>query len=414
LEKVYVTGIGITGPCGNTAKEFWDGLLSGKSFISTLSGINKDIFPSNIGGMVKNITPEKYFSRRLLNKCSRFSVLSLLACNEALGDAGIDMTSYDKTRIGIFVGNNSGGWESANNGLKVLHREGPQYISPFLASNWFPAAPQGHISLAFGIKGYSKTVISDRVSGLLAIAYAARTIRAGLIDAAIVGGVETPLDEWALQFYHSSGILCSSYETPEKAYRPFDRRKQGMVLAEGAAFMVLESAESVRKRNAGERVRANIREFCMVYDGTTNAEPDTKVEQYKRAIDTAIKRSVVNPDDIRLICPDGTAVEEDDMVEVRALNEYWGSKSMDKYCTCPKASFGNTIGAASAFDAVLSILSMNTSTLPFISNLEDEGNCRGLNFVKKENIRATINSSLILSRGFGGVAAAMVINNREF
>ena len=413
-KKVFVTGIGMVGPCGNTAKEFWDGLLSGNSFISRLGGISRDVFPSNIGGVVKNIEPEKYFSKRLLNKCSRFSILSLLACNEAIEDAGLNIEEYDRARVGIFFGNNSGGWESARKGLQVLHSEGPQSISPFLASNWFPAAPQGHISLAFGIKGYSKTVISDRASGMLAISYAANAIRAGTIDAAIVGGVETPLDEWALKFYHTSGFLCSSFEKPESAYRPFDQGRQGMVLAEGAAFMVLESEESIRRRNAFEKIRANIRGFCMVYDGQKNADTNARVEQYTRAITTAIDKSGVHPEDIDLISLDGAAVAEEDMIEIKALDKFYGDmKYKKRYCICPKASFGNTIGAASAFDSVLAVLSMNHSVLPLIMNLENEVEASGLNFVKKYNVYATTNSALVITKGIGGVAASMVINNKE-
>lgn len=412
-KKVFVTGVGAVGPCGNTAKTFWNGLLSRKNFISKLSSNGERTISPYIGGIVENINPENYFSTRFLNKCSRFSILSLIASREAILDAGINMDESNKEKIGVFVGNNSGGWESAREGLKMIHKESSRLVSPYLASNWFPAAAQGHISIAFGIKGYSKTVIADRVSSLLAISYAAKAIRMGKIDIAIVGGVETPLDDWALTFYNTTGILNKSTKSPENAYKPFDKERKGMVLAEGAAYLVLESEESVKRRNAQSKIKANIQGFSMTHSGTKDQQAKS-IEQCSASIRMAIENSDISIDDIKLVSLDGVATESDDIVEARALNQVFKNKVQDKYFICPKASFGNTIGASGAFDVVLAIQSMNNSILPCMANLENEDTECNLNFVSQKNISVPTNSALIMSRGLGGISSGLVINNKNY
>lgn len=413
-KRVCVTGIGLVGPCGNTTQSFWEGILSGKSFIKTIKRIDQDVFTANFGGQVEKIEPEQYFSKRLLKKCSRFSVLSLLAGHEAILDSGLDIRNTDKSRIGIFVGNNSGGWESARNGLQVMHSEGPVFVSPFLASNWFPAAAQGHISLAFGVKGFSKTVIADRASGLLAISHAAKAIRNGIVDIALAVGVETPLDEWAYAFYNTSGLLCSGAEDISKAYKPFDRKRNGMVLAEGAAVMVLESEDSVRQRAADDKIKANIQGYYMSNSGGMNVEEKAEVEQCSKTIAKAISMSDITQNEITLISLDGAAASNDDHIECIAVRNVFGDNISDKSAICPKASFGNTIGASGVFDAVLSIQSMNHSICPFIVNLEDQDPKCDLPFVKEKHIEKKIHSVLVISRGMGGISSAMVINHKKF
>lgn len=217
----------MVGPCGNSAGAFWEGLLSGRNYMTPLQLEHTTGAAPPFAGQVSGMEPERVISKRLLKKCSRFSVMSILAAKDAMDDAHWELDQMSRKRIGIFVGNNSGGWESARNGLRVLHTEGAPFIDPNLASNWFPAAAQGHMSLAFDIKGYSKTVIADRSSGLLAIAYAARAIRSGIIDAAIVGGAETPLDPWALSFYNTEGLLNLKADRPQAAYQPFVESRSG-------------------------------------------------------------------------------------------------------------------------------------------------------------------------------------------
>lgn len=396
--KVFVTGVGMVGPCGNNATAFWDGLLSGRNYMTPLQleGTVGAVPP--FAGQVSGMEPEQVMSKRLFKKCSRFSVMSILAAKDAMDDANWDLGTMSLERIGIFVGNNSGGWESARNGLRVLHTEGAPFIDPNLASNWFPAAAQGHMSLAFGIKGYSKTVIADRSSGLLAIAYAARAIRSGIIDAAIVGGAETPLDPWALSFYSSEGLLNLKADSPETAYRPFVEARSGIALAEGAAFLCLESERSLQRRESVGRVRASIQGFGFTNDGQESAPLEESVAQCTRAIRLAIGHSDIHPEQIGYLSLDGAASSRQDGIECSAIQEVFGGSVSGKWASCPKTSFGNTIGAAGAFDTALSVLAMNHGQLPGLPYLAASAPDSSLNFVAGISRRVSVESSLILSR----------------
>ncbi len=403
-KRIFITGIGLVGPGGNNLRSFWESLLIGQDSIATLPNIAPEKFPLNFGGQVIGLEPEQYFNKRFLNKCSRFSVLSLIACRDAIKDAGLNLQCMDGKRVGVFVGNNSGGWESARNGLEVLHTEGPQFVSPFLASNWFPAAPQGHISLAFGIKGFSKTIIADRASSSLAIGYAAMAIKRGHIDIAVVGGVETPLDEWALAFYGSAGIFCSK----KADYQPFDNNRSGMVPAEGAAFLILESEKSVQSRNHQEHIQAELLGFGVTNDGARVARIEEKVSQCARAIEIAVNASGRDPAEINHISLDGAANKEDDVVECRAINRAFNGRQ-DIYATCPKTYFGNTIGASGAFDVSLAVVSSNNSTMLPLANMQDQDLECDLNFVKESPLKEQIKSSLIINRGMGGTSCALIV-----
>ncbi|MFC6652973.1 beta-ketoacyl-[acyl-carrier-protein] synthase family protein [Paenibacillus rhizoplanae] len=407
---VFVTGVGMVGPCGNSAGAFWEGLLSGRNYMTPLQLEGTTGAAPPFAGQVSGMEPERVISKRLLKKCSRFSVMSILAAKDAMDDAHWELDQMSRERIGIFVGNNSGGWESARNGLRVLHTEGAPFIDPNLASNWFPAAAQGHMSLAFGIKGYSKTVIADRSSGLLAIAYAARAIRSGIIDAAIVGGAETPLDPWALSFYNTEGLLNLSADRPQTAYRPFVEGRSGLALAEGAAFLCLESERSIQKREASRRVRASIQGFGFTNDGQAAAPPEESVAQCARAIRLAIGHSETQPEQIGYLSLDGAASAREDGIECSAIQEVFSSSAEAKWAGCPKTVFGNTIGAAGAFDVALGVLAMNHGELPGLPYLAESVQDNGLNFVPGISRRIAVESSLILSRGRGGVSSALVVN----
>jgi len=400
MKRVFVTGIGVVGPSGVTFHEFWHNITLCKSSITLLKHLSPP-FASYYGGIIDHIAPDKYFSRRLLNKCSRFSKLALLAVNDALNNAKMDLNEIDKSQIGIFVGNNSGGWESAHQGLKTLHTEGPEYVSPFLASNWFPAAPQGHISLAYGIKGYSKSVIADRASSLLAINYATKLILNGDLELAIAGGTEAPLDEWALTFYKSSGLMA---DIPE--YKPFSNNRNGMCLAEGAAFFILESEESIARRGAQSCVLAEIKGFGFSLAGSFDVKLDLAIQQCSRAMQNALLQSHLSPDKIDLISLDGAANEFDDSVEAQSIKKVFGNKYNSVNAFCPKILFGNTIGASGAFDLALSIAAMNHSTIPCIVDL----NNWDLNCAPYRNKQAEINSAMIISRGFGNVSSVLIVS----
>ncbi|MCK5011366.1 MAG: beta-ketoacyl-[acyl-carrier-protein] synthase family protein, partial [Deltaproteobacteria bacterium] len=173
--RVVITGLGIVAPSGIGKAAFWDGMKEGTSFISPISKFDASRYPSRIAGEVRELKIPNSFSKRLLKKLDRFSHLALVAADLALKDGNVELADENLNRVGVFMGNALGGWEYAETELRDLYVEGLDGVSPYQATAWFPAAPQGQISIYYGIKGYSKTVISDRASSLMALGYAART-----------------------------------------------------------------------------------------------------------------------------------------------------------------------------------------------------------------------------------------------
>ena len=176
LRQVAVTGVGIVAPSGVGKEEFWQNIKEGKSFVSPITRFDASAYPSQVAGQVKDLD-SSHLSRRLLKKMDRFSVMALVAAEQTLEDAGIDLAKEDPYSVGVFLGNTLGGWLYAETELRDLYQEGRNGVSPYNASAWFAAAPQGHISIYYGIKGYSKTVVADRAGALMAIGYAVRVIR---------------------------------------------------------------------------------------------------------------------------------------------------------------------------------------------------------------------------------------------
>ncbi|WP_438434951.1 beta-ketoacyl-[acyl-carrier-protein] synthase family protein [Gorillibacterium sp. sgz500922] len=410
-ERVVITGIGLVGPCGNSTAAFWQGLLEGDGHFTPLPRSAEGRFAPRPAGQVTGIEPERHFPRRFLNKCARFSVLSLLAAKEALEDAGLADDTLRTDRVGIFVGNNSGGWEQAHQGLQTLHTEGPGFVSPFLASNWFPAAAQGHLSLAYGIKGLSKTLIADRASGLVAIAAAAKAIRKGAVDIALAGGVETPLDEWGLAFYESSGLLCAA-GAEEARYAPYQAGRSGLLLGEGAAYLVLESETSARARGMLEKAKGSIQGFGMTNAGAQAPSAETSIRQGARAIELALGQSDAKPDELGYVSLEGAASVEEDALECAALRRVLGDGARRPVAGCPKAAFGHTVGAAGAFDVALAAMAMQEAVIPGIAGMREADAECGLSFADAAPREARADASLVLARGSGGIAAALVVGRK--
>jgi 3-oxoacyl-(acyl-carrier-protein) synthase len=218
--RVVITGIGVVAPQAPNAGEFWDRLKNNVGTIEAIYKCDTRLLKVKYAGQVNNgqLQPEQYFNARYLKKCDDFSVYALLAVREALTDAALDIGRIGPERIGIYVGNNSGGWHAAEKGLKDLHDQGTAYISPFLASNWFPAAPQGHISIYYQMMGYSKTVAADMASAAIAIGNAYKLVKNGTCDFMVAGGTENLVVAWGLLFYQTSAILGFRVKWSAEAY----------------------------------------------------------------------------------------------------------------------------------------------------------------------------------------------------
>jgi 3-oxoacyl-(acyl-carrier-protein) synthase len=406
MTKIAITGLGVVAPSGIGRRQFWANIKSGRSFIKEITRFDASQYPSHIAGQIDDLEKYSHVSERLLKKIDMFSHMALVASELALQDAGIDIKNEDLNLVGIFLGNAIGGWLYAETELRDLYIEGREGVSPYMASAWFPAAPQGQVSIYYGIKGFSKTVVADRASSLMALGYARKVLSKDKLNLILGGGTEAPVTPYALLCCNTYGGLSKDNLHPQNAYRPFDKKRSGFVIAEGAGIMVMESIERAKSRNAN--INALITGYGTTCDGRDRINPDVDGRELARAIKMALDDAGVNPNEIDYISLDGLAVDIWDKSEVLALKSVFGGALKDIPVSCPKSMFGNLLGASGAIDSIIAILAMEHNLVPPTINLDDP-DPNGLNYVKNQVKEHKINKALIISRGRGGINSALIL-----
>jgi 3-oxoacyl-(acyl-carrier-protein) synthase len=410
MEKIAITGIGVVSPSGIGKRQFWANIKSGRSFIKKITRFDASLYPAHIAGQIDDLEKYSHIPERLLKKIDAFSHMALVASELALQDAGIDIKNEDPGLVGIFLGNAIGGWLYAETELRDLYLEGRQGVSPYMASAWFPAAPQGQVSIYYGIKGFSKTIVSDRASSLMALGYARKVLDKNKLNMILAGGMEAPVTPYALLCCNTYGALSVNNNYPEQAYRPFDQKRNGFVIGEGAGIVVMESISRAMKR--GANILGLISGYGTSCDGVDRINCASDGKELARAINMALDDAGAKPQDIGYISLDGLAVDLWDDSEIKALNLVFGDSLKDIPVSCPKSMFGNLLGASGALDMIIALLAMEHSLVPPTLNL-DIPVLNGINYVTKEARGYKIGKSLIISRGRGGINSALVVEKGE-
>ena len=406
MGKIAVTGIGIVSPSGIGKRPFWANIKAGRSFVKEITRFDSKSYPSHIAGQIDDLDAYTHVSERLLKKIDAFSHMALIASEMALQDAGIDIKKEDPNLIGIFLGNALGGWLYAETELRDLYLEGREGVSAYMASAWFPAAPQGQVSIYYGIKGFSKTIVGDRASSLMALGYARKTLSKDKLNLILGGGMEAPVTPYALLCCNTYGCLSKNNAHPQDAYRPFDKKRDGFVIGEGAGIIVMENIERVKTRNAD--IPAVISGYATTCDGKDRINPATDGKELARAIRMALDDARVNTSDIDYISLDGLACDDWDTGEVSSIKEVFGNYARDIPVSCPKSMFGNLLGASGVVDVIITILAMEHSLVPPTINL-DEPVDNSLNYIRKQAQEHQINKALVISRGRGGINSVLVL-----
>lgn len=407
MNKIAITGFGVVSPSGIEARKFWSNIKAGHSAVETISRFDASKYTSRIAGHVHELDAYSNVSSRLLKKIDLFSHMALVASEMAISDAKLDLDKENMERAGIFMGNAIGGWLYGETELRDLYIEGREGVSPFMASAWFPAAPQGQVSIRYGMKGYSKTVVADRASSLMAIAYAARTLNRGKNDFILAGGMEAPVTPYALLCCQTSGVLTQQNDTPKTAYKPFDRNRDGFAIAEGAGVVILESPQRARQRDT--QVYAHIIGFGTTTDGVDRIDPADDGVELARAIKIALDNAELNPEDIDYICLDGAATAIGDIGEAKAVKQVFNGHSKKLICSAPKSIYGNMLGATGAVDVITTILAMKNNVVPPTINLNDPDPQCDLNICINSAQEREIKNALIINRGRGGINCALVL-----
>ena len=406
MERIAITGIGVVTPSGIGRRQFWANIKAGRSFVKDITRFDASRYPSHIAGQIDDLDKYSNLSERLLKKMDPFSHMALVASEMALQEAGIDIKKEDPNLVGIFLGNAIGGWLYAETELRDLYIEGREGVSPYMASAWFPAAPQGQVSIYYGIKGFSKTVVADRASSLEAIGYARKTLSKGKLNMILAGGMEAPVTPYALLCCNTYGGLSENNSDPQAAYRPFDKKRSGFVIGEGAGIVVMEGSKRVEERKGTSL--AYITGYCANCDGKDRILPDPEPKELIRAMRTALSDAGIKPEGIDYISLDGMAIDIWDNTEIGAIRTVFGKRSGEIPLSCPKSMFGNLLGASGAVDMITTVLAIEHKLIPPTINL-DKPEYEGLDFVTGEARPAEIKKAMIISRGRGGINSVLII-----
>jgi 3-oxoacyl-(acyl-carrier-protein) synthase len=406
VDKIAITGLGVVTPSGIGKRQFWANIKSGRSFIKEITRFDASKYPSRIAGQIDDLEKYSHISERLLKKIDVFSHMALVAAEMSLQDSGIDIKSEDPNLVGIFLGNAIGGWLYAETELRDMYIEGREGVSPYMASAWFPAAPQGQVSIYYGIKGFSKTVVADRASSLMALGYAKKVLLKNKLNFILAGGMEAPVTPYALLCCNTYGALSKDNSKPQQAYRPFNKSRSGCVIGEGSGVVVMESIKRAKSRKAN--IFALISGYATTCDGVDRINCASDGKELARAIKEALLDAKVVPSDIDYISLDGLAVDLWDNSEVEAIKDVFGERAKDIPVSCPKSMFGNLLGASGVVDLIATTLAMENGLVPPTVNLDSPA-LNGLNYISREAKEYKINRALVISRGRGGINAVLVV-----
>ncbi len=399
--RVFITGLGVISPVGNTIDEMWANIRNGVSGIGHITRFDPSRVDAKVSGEIKNFDVSKYVDAKEARRMALFTQYGLAAAKQAWQDSGLAEGGADPERVAVLIGNGIGGAEIDDEGYKILHERGPGRLSPMMIPKLIANEAAGNISIALSAKGAVHTVVTACASGTDAIGIALDMIRAGRADVVIAGGTEATVTEYCVGGFCSMKALSTKYnDTPEKACRPFDAGRDGFIMAEGAAILILESEAHAKARNA--RVYAELAGYGASGDSYHLTAPDPNATGAIRAITLALKDAGLAPEDVDYVNAHGTSTLLNDAMETRAVKAVFGGHAYKLKMSSTKSMTGHLLGAAGALEAVICTLAIRDGFYPPTINYETPDPACDLDIVPNKGVEAPIRAAISTSLGFGG------------
>ncbi len=406
MRRVVVTGIGAITPIGYSAKENWESLVAGTSGIRPISLFDASQYTCRIAGEISSYQPEKHFPKSELKKIERFIQFALLSGEEAIKDSGLDLSKTDLERFGACVGVGMGGLIEIQSTYKDLMEKGPRRISPFFIPMVITNLAAGQLSIKYGLKGPNTCITTACSSSAHSIGESARLIRDDDVDLMLAGGAEAVICELGVGGFCALRALSQRNDTPEKASRPFDKDRDGFVMGEGAAVLVLEELEHAKKR--GAKILAEIVGYGINSDAFHMTQPSPEGEGAQRCMKLAFKDARVEPEEIDYINAHGTSTPIGDLNEILAARAVFGDHVKKLAISSTKSMTGHLLGAAGAVEAMYCVQAIQNQAAPPTINLENSDVGADLNLVANQAQERKIDYALSNSFGFGGTNASLI------
>lgn len=409
--RVVVTGMGVVSPVGNDLQSFWSGLCAGKSGIGPVTHFDTTAYPTKIAGEVRGIDFSAYVEPKEVRRTDRAILLSLVAARMAMQQSKLDMSKEDPERCATIIGAGIGGIATLENEERKLFERGPGRVSPFLIPMMIPDMPAGRVSIEYGLKGPNFAVVSACASSANAIGEAFLHIRSGMADIAVTGGTEAAIVPISFAGFCSMGALSKRNEIPEKASSPFDKKRDGFIIGEGAAIVVLEALEHARARSA--EIFAEMIGYGATGDAYHLSAPDPEGIGAQGCMRMAIKNAGLTPSQIDYINAHGTSTDLNDRIETAAIKKVFGDAARTVAISSTKSMTGHMLGAAGAIEFIASIMTIRDGIIPPTINYEDPDPDCDLNYTPNTAVKKAVRYAISNSFGFGGHNACLVLGRYE-
>lgn len=404
--RVAITGIGMVTPLGNTREKTWSSLIAGLSGIGPITRFDPAAFTARIAGELKGFDPRNYMSAKEAHKADPFMQYALAAALTAVEDAKLHITKRTAYRTGVLVGSGRGGVITFEKNLISLRSKGPRAVSPFSTPMSLVNMAAGCISIRLGAQGPCMDVSTACATGTHAVGEAMKMIQRGDADVMIAGGAEAALTPLVVAGFCQAKALSRRNGEPGKASRPFDRDRDGFVLAEGAAVLVLEDLNHAQQR--GARAYAEIAGYGLCADGFHYTMPDPNGDGAGRAMALALADAGIRPEQIDYINAHGTSTRANDRIETLAIKKAFGRHAKKLSISSSKSMLGHMLGAAGAVEAAVTAIALHEGIIPPTINLETPDPDCDLDYVPHHARKKEILAALSNSLGFGGANAALV------
>jgi len=409
-QRVVVTGMGVVSPLGTDIKTFWSNLTQGTSGAGPVTRFDPAGFNTRIAAEVKNFNPADFIDKKELRRMDRFTHFALAAAKMALGDAGLDLTKVDRDRVGVVLGSGIGGLETLEEQHNVLLNRGPDRISPFFIPMIISNMGAGQIAITYGLRGNNITMVSACASSNHALGESFRLLQRKEVDVVISGGSEAPITPLGVAGFIAMKALTTRNDTPEKASRPFDLKRDGFLIGEGAAILILETLEHALKREA--KIYAEIIGYGTSCDAYHITAPDPSGIGAALALERAIQDAGIEPEMVDYINAHGTSTPLGDKAEAVAIKKVFGEKTQNLPVSSTKSMTGHLLGGSGGLEAVACILTICHGIIPPTINYEYPDPECDLDIVPNQARIAPVKIALNNSLGFGGHNVILVF--KEF
>ena len=407
--RVVVTGVGAVTPIGITGRVLWDGVRAERSAVRSLTRFDPSIFRSHNAAEVNDFIPTDHLESKRAKRLDRFGHFSVVAAKQALEDAGIDLATEDRDRIGSMMGSALGGVAFAEDQFRGFLSQGLRAVEPMLALTVFGGASSCNIAIEFGVRGPNSTNAMSCASGTIAVGDAFRQIRDGYADVMISGGAEAPLSPLCYGAFSLIRAMSTRNDDPVSASRPFDRDRDGFVMGEGSAVLILEERDRAVAR--GAQIYAEILGYGLTNDAHHMTAPLPDGSQAARSISLALQDAAITPGEIGYVNAHGSSTPLNDPTETLAIKRVLGDHAYRIPVSSTKGYYGHALGASGAIEAAICALALKHRWVPPTVNLRTPDQSCDLDYVPATGREAEFECVLSNSFGFGGINAALVMRS---